>query len=148
MAAGVQPSLPMARQRRRVQRAPFVLVVDDNADLRELYATYFSSQGLRTATAADGVKGLAQAREDPPDMIIADLSLPHLDGWEMTRRLKRDPRTAHIPVIACTGHAYAGSPERALDAGCDAYVLKPCLPDALLGEIQRVLASRSLSRSA
>jgi len=136
----------MPRQQRKVERAPLILVVDDNADLRDLYATYLALRGFRVETAADGMKGLAQAREMLPDMVVADLSLPHLDGWEMTRRLRNDPRTSHIAVVACTGHAYGGSPERALDAGCDAYVVKPCLPDALLFEILRVLGSRRVQR--
>src|SRR5881396_3124854 len=120
----------MSRQRRMAQRAPFVLFVDDNGDLRNLYATYFEAEGFRVDTAGDGVTGLAHARAALPDVIVADLSMPHLDGWEMTRRLKRDPLTAHIPVIACTGHAYGGAAERALDAGCDAYIVKPYLPNA------------------
>jgi len=139
----------MPRLRPPVQRAPLVLIVDDNADLRELYATFFTSEGLRVDTAGDGVIGLARARATLPDVIVADLSMPHLDGWEMTRRLKADPYTAHIAVVACTGRAYGGSAERALEAGCDAYVAKPCLPETLLYEIRRVLASlRARPRSA
>src|ERR1041384_6318651 len=115
----------MARQQRPVQRAILVLVVEDNADLRDLYATYLASRGFRVETAADGVKALAQARAIPPDAVVVDLSLPHLDGWELTRRLRSDARTAHIAIVACTGQAYGGSPERALDAGCDAFVVKP-----------------------
>jgi CheY-like chemotaxis protein len=118
---------------------PLVLVVDDNGDLRDLYATYFLTAGFRVDTASDGISGLALARLDAPDVIVADLSMPHLDGWEMTRRLKNDPRTSRIPIVAVTGRTFGGSAERALDAGCDAYVLKPCLPDALLREARRLL---------
>jgi CheY-like chemotaxis protein len=66
--------------------------------------------------------------------------MPQLDGWEATRRLKRDPRTAHIPVLACTGHAFGAPVERAIEVGCDAYVVKPCLPEDLLQHIRRLLA--------
>src|SRR5437773_1794649 len=107
----------MSGQQPRARWAPLVLVVDDNSDLRDLYATYFEAEGFRVATASDGVTGLVHARSGLPDVIIADLSMPHLDGWEMTRRLKNDPYTAHIPVIACTGRVYGGSAERALDVG-------------------------------
>ena len=74
-----------------------------------------------------------------PDVIVMDLSLPGLDGWEATRRLKGDPRTRDIPVIALTGHALAGHSKGALDAGCDAFITKPCLPERLLDEIRAIL---------
>ena len=120
--------------------------MEDNGDLRDLYATYFQSAGFRVDTAADGVSGLTRARATLPDAVVADLSMPHLDGWEMTRRLKNDPLTAHIAVIACTGRTYGGSAERALEAGCDAYVVKPCLPEILLDEVRRVVATRDAHR--
>jgi CheY-like chemotaxis protein len=72
-----------------------------------------------------------------------DLALPRMDGWEATRRLKADPRTRHIPVVALTGHALAGHAEGAREAGCDAFVTKPCLPDALVAEIKRLLDQQS-----
>ncbi len=126
---------------------PLVLIVEDNHDLRELYSMYFTSQGFSVETASDGQSALAHALMRRPDLIVTDLSMPHLGGWEMTRRLKHEPRTAHIPVIACTGHPLA-SPERALDAGCDAYVLKPCLPEDLVQEARRLLARSAQRRSA
>ena len=122
-----------------------VLVVEDNADLRELYSTYFTLHGFRVQTASDGQVALTQAVECTPDLIVTDLSMPHLGGWEMTRRLKHDPRTAHIPVLACTGDALGTSAERALDAGCDGYVVKPCMPEDLLREARRLL-ERSFAR--
>jgi len=73
-----------------------------------------------------------------------DLALPRMDGWEATRRLKADPRTRHIPVVALTGHALAGHAEGAREAGCDAFVTKPCLPDALVAEIKRLLDQHTL----
>ena len=122
-----------------------ILIVEDNGDLRELYSTYFTSQGFRVQTASDGQIALAHAVQCPPDLIVTDLSMPHLGGWEMTRRLKHDPRTALIPVLACTGRTLGISAESALDAGCDAYVVKPCLPEDLLREARRLL-DRSLAR--
>ncbi len=135
--------------RRGCDAGPLILIVEDNGDLRELYSTYFTSQGFRVQTASDGHIALAHAVERTPDLIVTDLSMPHLGGWEMTRRLKHDPRTAHIPVIACTGHILGNSAEGALDAGCDAYVVKPCLPEDLLREARRLLArSPTRRRSA
>src|SRR5258708_23077548 len=99
---------------------------------------YFVSQGFCVETASDGQSALDRALERRPDLIVTDLSMPHLGGWEMTRRLKQEPQTAHTPVIACTGHLLA-SPESALEAGCDAYLLKPCLPQDLVREARRLL---------
>jgi len=105
-----------------------------------MYARYLSSRGFHVEAAADGRRALAIARDSQPDLIVMDLSLPHLDGWEATRRLKHDSSTRHIPVIACTAHVLHAAIERALDAGCEAYVVKPCLPKDLVTEIGRVLS--------
>jgi CheY-like chemotaxis protein len=126
------------RGRRRPQKA--VLIVEDHRDQREMYAMFFTAKGFRVITAADGPTALLAARTERPDVIVMDLSLPHMDGWEATRRLKRDPRTEHIPVVACTAHVLGRSCERAVDAGCNAYLTKPCLPVELFAEVQRVLA--------
>jgi two-component system cell cycle response regulator DivK len=107
---------------------------------------YFRSQGFRVEVATDGGAGFVLAVETRPDVVVTDLSMPHVDGWEMTRRLRRDPRTAHILVIACTGREFGGAAERALDAGCDAYVVKPCLPEDLLRETRHALARLSARR--
>lgn len=128
------PSPPSGRD-----AGALILIVEDNDDLRELYSIYFTSQGFRVQTASDGQIALVHAVECRPDLIVTDLSMPHLGGWEMTRRLKHDPRTAHIPVLACTGRTLGISAESALDAGCDAYVVKPCLPEDLLREARRLL---------
>ncbi len=77
-----------------------------------------------------------------PDIILMDLALPKMDGWEATRRLKLQESTRHIPIVALTGHALAGHAEGARQAGCDSFVTKPCLPDALVAEIKRMLAAR------
>lgn len=136
------------RARRSLSRKPaafgggsLILVVEDNRDLRELYAAYLMAHGFRVQVASDGYGAFVQAVDARPDLIVTDLSLPHLDGWETMRRLRTDPRTAHIPIIVCTGHAFGGV-DRALDAGCDAYLVKPCLPEQLLAEARRLLATR------
>jgi CheY-like chemotaxis protein len=116
-----------------------VLVVDDYADAREMYSEYLQFSGFDVVEAANGMEALQRAVEDRPDIILMDLSLPVMDGWEATRRLKADGRTADIPVVALTGHALAGISEGAMRAGCDAFVTKPCLPEDLVREIRKVL---------
>ena len=117
--------------------APLVLVVDDMQDGREICAEYLAFRGYRVATAADGHEALARSFELLPDVILMDLSLPGIDGWEATRRLKRDERTRHIPVIALTAHALPSARDEALAAGCDSVVTKPCLPKDLEAEVRR-----------
>jgi two-component system cell cycle response regulator DivK len=121
---------------------PLVLVVEDYQDAREMYAAYLQFSGYRVAEASNGLEALDKTRELMPDIILMDLALPKMDGWEATRQLKADERTRHIPIVALTGHALAGHAEGARQAGCDAFVTKPCLPDALVTEIQRMLSSR------
>lgn len=118
---------------------PRVLVVDDYPDAREMYSEYLEYCGFEVVQAANGVEALQSALDANPDIILMDLSLPVMDGWEATRRLKSDNRTAAIPVVALTGHALAGISEGAKKAGCDAFVTKPCLPEDLVKEIRRVL---------
>jgi two-component system cell cycle response regulator DivK len=118
---------------------PRVLLVDDYPDAREMYSEYLQFSGFDVVEAANGVEALKQAVDAAPDIILMDLSLPVMDGWEATRRLKADSRTASIPVVALTGHALAGISEGARQAGCDAFVTKPCLPEDLVKEIRAVL---------
>ena len=120
---------------------PLVLVVEDYQDAREMYAAYLEFSGYRVAEATNGVEALEQAHALKPDIILMDLALPKMDGWEATRQLKADARTRDIPIVALTGHALAGHAEGAKAAGCDAFVTKPCLPDALVAEIRRMLAA-------
>jgi two-component system cell cycle response regulator DivK len=122
-----------------VREQPLVLVVEDYQDAREMYAAYLQFSGFEVAEAANGVDAVAKTRELLPDIVLMDLALPQMDGWEATRRLKGDPATRHIPIVALTGHALAGHAEGAKQAGCDAFVTKPCLPDALVAEIRRLL---------
>ena len=122
---------------------PLVLVVEDYQDAREMYAAYLTFSGYRVAEATNGIEAIEKTIELMPDIILMDLALPKMDGWEATRRLKMDERTKHIPIVALTGHALAGHAEGARQAGCDAFVTKPCLPDALVAEIQKMLAARA-----
>ena len=116
--------------------APLVLIVDDFAEGREICAEYLAFRGYRVATAEDGLVALEKTRELLPDVILMDLSLPRLDGWEASRRLKADERTRHIPIIALTAHALSSARDRALEAGCDAVVTKPCPPRDLESEVR------------
>lgn len=118
---------------------PLILVVDDYQDAREMYAEYLQFSGFRVAEARNGNEAVAQARALKPDLILMDLSLPGMDGWEATRVLKADEETRHIPIVALTGHALAGASEGARKAGCDSFVTKPCLPDDLVVEVKRML---------
>lgn len=118
-----------------------VLIVDDYQDAREMYAEHFVSSGFRVAEASSGAEAIEKANELTPDVILMDLSLPGMDGWEATRRLKANRRTKHIPIVALTGHALAGFSESAKKAGCDAFITKPCLPDRLVAEVRRLLES-------
>lgn len=124
------------------RKSPLVLVVEDYQDAREMYAAYLQFSGYRVAEATNGLEAIEQANALMPDIILMDLALPKMDGWEATRRLKLQESTRHIPIVALTGHALAGHAEGAQQAGCDAFVTKPCLPDALVAEIKRMLASR------
>jgi two-component system cell cycle response regulator DivK len=124
---------------------PRVLVVDDYEDSRQMYGELLAYAGYQVAEAGDGAEAIALARRVLPDLIVMDLSLPVIDGWEATRRLKGDVLTCHIPIVALTGHApegLAGHSESAHAAGCDAFLAKPCSPDALLEVVRAMLASR------
>jgi len=127
--------------------APLVLVVDDVAHGREIFAEYLEFRGFRVATAADGQEAIDRAFELRPDVILMDLSLPRVDGWEATRRLKQDERTRAIPIIALTAHALAAAHDKAKEVGCNAVVTKPCLPRDLEQEVRRQLAARAKPES-
>src|SRR6476660_6744136 len=128
-----------AQERRRV------LLVDDYPDAREMYSEYLQFSGFDVVEAANGMEALQRAVEAAPDIILMDLSLPVMDGWEATRRLKADQRTASIPVVALTGHALAGISQGAKAAGCDAFITKPCLPEDLVKEIRKILDGQPAS---
>jgi CheY-like chemotaxis protein len=119
--------------------APLLLLVDDFPDTLEAYSDYLIFRGYRLLAARNGFEALEQAFARRPDLILMDLSLPDMDGWEATRRLKADPRTKHIPVVALTGHALDGASESAFAAGCDAFLTKPCSPQDVVAEVRRLL---------
>ncbi len=120
-------------------RRPLVLLVDDFQDNREMFADFLSYSGVGVVEAGTGGEALEKAFALLPDVILMDLSLPGLDGWEATRRLKADERTRGIPVVAVTGHALRGHAEGAMQAGCDAFVAKPCMPDDMVKLIRKML---------
>ena len=123
-----------------VRVKPLVLLVEDQLELREMYVQQLELGGFDVIEAENGADAVTNTAAHIPDVVLMDLSLPVLDGWEATRRLKADARTAHIPVVALTAHDGSGELERATNAGCDWFVPKPCPPDALITEIRRVLA--------
>jgi CheY-like chemotaxis protein len=105
-----------------------------------MYAEYLEFSGFEIVQAGNGVEAIERAIDSHPDVILMDLSLPVMDGWEATRRLKADDRTRHIPVLAVTGHALTGVSNDAKAAGCDGFITKPCLPEDLVAEIKKTLA--------
>ena len=121
------------------ETGPLVLIVDDVQDNRTIYVLFLKFSGFRIAEAENGEEALQKATALLPDVIVMDLSLPVMDGWEATRRLKRDPRTKKIPVIALTGHALPEHARAAREAGCDLVITKPCLPDQLMDALRRIL---------
>ena len=127
-------------RRKNVAAAPpFVLVVDDVEDNRELYGVYFTFAGFRVAQAADGEEALARVAKEKPDLVIMDLSMPRMDGWEATRLIKSNPRTKSVIVIVVTGHATPHDLDRAKAAGADEVLTKPCVPEALLARARALL---------
>jgi len=124
------------------QAQPLVLVVDDFEDNRSMYAEYLTFSGFRVEEAANGQEAVTKTTELLPDVVVMDLSLPVMDGWEATRRLKGDARTRAIPVIALTGHALAGHSKGAKEAGCDEFLAKPCLPETLVQKVRELLAKK------
>ena len=126
---------------------PLVLVVDDFEDNRSMYAVYLTYSGYDVIEAADGAEAVELAGERLPDLVVMDLSLPIMDGWEATRRLKGDPRTRHIPIIALTGHALDGHSRDARNAGCNAFLAKPCLPETLVAKVQELMQTAAMTQS-
>jgi two-component system cell cycle response regulator DivK len=118
---------------------PKILLVEDNDDNREMLARRLVRKGYEVALAVDGSEGVAKASLEKPDLILMDMSLPVMDGWEATRRLKSNPATQCIPVIALTAHAMAGDRDKAVAAGCDDYDTKPIDMPRLLGKIEDLL---------
>jgi two-component system cell cycle response regulator DivK len=117
-----------------------ILVVEDNPDNRTLILDVLLSLGYEVIEAVDGEQGIQQANREQPDLILMDLSLPQIDGWSATRRIKDNSALAHIPIIALTAHAMVGDREKALEAGCDDYIAKPIDLRELQKKITQYLA--------
>jgi two-component system, cell cycle response regulator DivK len=113
-----------------------ILIVEDNEDNLVIYSTILGHSGYRVLEARDGETGILMAQRDHPDLILMDVSIPLIDGWEATRRLKADPATADIPIIALTAHALESDRERATAVGCDGYLAKPAEPRLVLATVQ------------
>ncbi|MDF2693569.1 MAG: response regulator [Labilithrix sp.] len=129
------------------RRGPWrVLVVDDVEDNRDLYATYFEHLGFLAEQACDGEEALAKIAESIPDVVIMDLSMPRLDGWEATRMIKADPRTRQVVVVVVTGNTTSANLEAAHAAGADEVCAKPCIPRDLLAVVRRRLEARRRTR--
>jgi two-component system cell cycle response regulator DivK len=122
--------------------AILVLIVDDNEDVREMYQMYLAFSGYRVLTAASGEEGIEAAREHHPTVILMDATMPGVDGWEATRRLKSDPALARIPVLMLTAHASPDVCHRAMAVGCDGFIAKPCLPDELVKHVRAAVRGR------
>jgi len=118
-----------------------LLLVEDNEMNRDMLSRRLVRRGYEVAIAVDGAEGVAMTRSEMPDLVLMDMSLPIIDGWEATRRIKAEPATKHLPVIGLTAHAMAGDREKALEAGCDDYDTKPIELDRLLSKIEALLSS-------
>jgi CheY-like chemotaxis protein len=116
-----------------------ILLVEDFDDARELYSTCLRSSGYDVIEAATGTDAVALARSASPDLILMDLLLPGMDGWQATAELKSDPRLKHVPIVALTAHAFSDERERISNLGCDAFLAKPCLPPDLIRTVDRIL---------
>jgi two-component system cell cycle response regulator DivK len=116
-----------------------ILIVEDNEMNRDMLSRRLERKGYKILIAVDGAMGIDVARANGPDLILMDMSLPVVDGWEATRRIKADEALKHIPVIALTAHAMANDRDKALEAGCDEYDTKPIDLPRLLGKIETLL---------
>lgn len=122
--------------------AKTVLIVEDQLEMRAINAVYLHHHGYNVLAADNGIDGIEAAREAHPDLILMDISIPGVDGITATEELKRDPETGDIPVLIVTAHPYGSVGKRAIDAGCDGYLTKPCDPRRLLQEVRRHLGDK------
>jgi len=116
-----------------------LLLVEDNEMNRDMLSRRLVRRGYEVAIAVDGDQGVTKAQSEKPDLVLMDMSLPVIDGWEATRRIKSSDETRHLPVIGLTAHAMAGDREKALEAGCDDYDTKPIELERLIGKIEALL---------
>lgn len=114
-----------------------VLIVEDQLEMRAIHSAYLQHHGYRVLAVADGDAGLRAAREEHPDLILMDISVPGTDGIRATHQLKRDPRTEGIPVLIVTAHPYGSVGQRVREAGCAGFISKPCDPNHILREVRR-----------
>jgi two-component system, cell cycle response regulator DivK len=128
--------------------SPLVLVVEDYADTQELYRELLTFAGFRVEGAASGEEAVDKALALLPDVILMDLSLPGIDGWEATRLIRKDPRASKAAIVALSGHALPSFSDSAKRAGCDSYLTKPCQPAELVAEIRRALDEKRAARDA
>jgi CheY-like chemotaxis protein len=129
-------------ERLQVGAGRTILLVEDNLHNRRIFTSVLTHYGFEVREAVNGAEAVELARSVRPALILMDLSLPVLDGWEATRRIKGDPELRTIPIIALTAHAMSGDEGRALDAGCDGYLSKPISPKKVVTAVQEMLARR------
>lgn len=127
----------------QIDRSPTILIVEDNEDNRIVYSTMLRHFGFTVEEAENGAEGIHKARTKHPDLILMDIAIPLVDGWEAVQRLKKDPTTADIPIVALTAHAMPADREKAIQVGCDGYLAKPCEPRAVVEEVRRILESKT-----
>lgn len=127
---------------------PKILIVEDNEENRDALSRRLERRGYSVLVAVDGQAGITMAQDEHPDVILMDLNLPDVDGWEATKRIKANPQTASIPVIALTAHAVVGDEQRALQAGCNDYHSKPVEFTRLVGQIEALLKSADPAKDA
>jgi len=132
-----KPPASKLKARGAAHKKPSILIVDDDLDARTMYGVYLKSMGCTVYTATDGGGAIKQANAMHPDLIVLDLAMPHVDGWQAAERLRRSPLTRSIPIIALT--AIPGARESARLSGCDAFMSKPCLPQLLWCEVRLLL---------
>ena len=118
---------------------PKILLVEDNELNRDMLSRRLERRGFQVLIAVDGAQGVAMAQSEAPDLVLMDMSLPLVDGWEATRRLKAAPETRAVPIIALTSHAMVGDRDKAIEAGCDDYDTKPIELPRLLEKIDRLI---------
>ncbi len=140
-----KPPAKGVRSGRRLgeKRVAKILLVEDNEMNSDMLSRRLTRKGFDVVVAVDGIEGLSLAASDQPDLILMDMSLPGMDGWEATRQVKAAPETNHIPIIALTAHAMSDDREKALEAGCDDYDTKPVELERLLRKIGRLLKSNA-----
>ncbi|MBA2244693.1 MAG: response regulator [Gemmatimonadetes bacterium] len=118
-----------------------ILLVEDNEDNRTVYRTILEHFGYGVIEARNGEDGIRMAREELPDLILMDISIPVIDGWEATRILKAEEKTSNIPIIALTAHALATDRAKAEEIGCDGYLAKPCEPRRVVAEVEKFIGA-------